>query len=127
MLLADKSKIIRDTLSELLSRIEGISKIVNNENANVLLQNVMELQPDIIVMDISFPNTDGIALVQEIKQKNPKQLIIVFTSYSFPQYRNKCSEAGADYFLDKSKNFVELVKIIKGITSQTKKISTIAL
>jgi len=51
-------------------------------------------------------------VLKTMKEKNLKSCVIVFTSYPYPQYRDKSLELGADYFLSKETDIKKLGKIL---------------
>jgi DNA-binding NarL/FixJ family response regulator len=72
------------------------------------------LKPDVIILDVQMRNGGGIELLKNIKQMNPTSHVIVLTNEAYPEIRNRCLDAGADYFFDKSTEYREMVTVLSG-------------
>ena len=70
-------------------------------------------KPDVVILDIRMPDGSGIDVLQTIKQGEPAPAVIVLTNYPYPAYRQKCLQAGADFFLDKSTEFDQIPELIE--------------
>ena len=66
------------------------------------LESVRELVPDVVILDIRMPGDSGIEVLEKMKKNVDPPVVIMFTNYPFPQYREKCRQAGAEFFFDKS-------------------------
>jgi DNA-binding NarL/FixJ family response regulator len=60
-----------------------------------------------------MPDGSGIDVLQNIKQGEAAPIVIILTNYPFPGYRQKCMQAGADFFLDKSTEFDQIPKLFE--------------
>jgi YesN/AraC family two-component response regulator len=65
------------------------------------LQKIGLSTPDLIFMDIKLPGENGLHLTQKIKAKYPEVVVIVLTSYDFPEYREAAFQYGANHFMVK--------------------------
>ena len=102
VLVVDDSGIVRDRLKDMLSEAtegEAIGQAKDQQEATELLR---DLNPEVMVLDIQMPGGSGIDLLHKVKRGQPPPLVIVLTNLSYPQYRKKCMDAGADFFFDKS-------------------------
>ena len=68
---------------------------------------------DLVVTDIRMPDGSGIDVLQNIKQGEATPMVIILTNYPYLGYRQKCLEAGADFFLDKSTEFDQIPKLFE--------------
>ena len=66
------------------------------------------LRPDLVFMDIRLPGENGFELTKKIKAKYPGIIVIIFTGYDLPEYRELCSQY-ADHFLSKSSSTTEKI------------------
>ncbi len=78
-------------------------------------QDIQRLRPEVVIVDLRMPG-DGIVLVRQLKAMAGMPIVIVLTNYSSPPYRQRSMEAGADYFLDKSTDQDELLRILYLLT-----------
>jgi DNA-binding response OmpR family regulator len=94
------------------------------EDAEELLDNLREFQPDYIVLDIILPKIDGFEIVKKIKSDSElsDKEIFIFTDLSDEDSRQRSLEMGADYvfFKDDFDTFQFAEKVIKIIGNQEK-------
>ncbi|MCK5343299.1 MAG: response regulator transcription factor [Candidatus Heimdallarchaeota archaeon] len=115
VLIADDSLIMRDRLSTLLSENENGIEITYAGNPSDTVRLIKKNKPDVIVLEIRMRGGFGIDVLQKIKKKNAAPVVIIFTSCSYPQYRKKCTETGADFFFAKSTDFDKIPEVLKKI------------
>ena len=108
----DDSEIIRERLKTMLSEVPKVETIDQAENPHEAIESVNKLHPDIVVMEVQMPGGSGIDLIRRIKTVKKAPKVIVLTNESYPQYRKRCFEAGADFFFDKSTEFGEVTKVL---------------
>ncbi len=120
VLVVDDSKIVRDRLVNLLDSIEGVDIVeqAGDGRSAILVNN--NLKPNVIILDIRMVETNGIQLLKKFKNNRSDQKIIMLTNFPYPQYRKKCFEEGADYFLDKSTEFDEVARIINRLVKKNR-------
>jgi DNA-binding NarL/FixJ family response regulator len=85
------------------------------EDVPQAVESVAKLRPDVVILDIQMPGGSGIDVLETIKKNKPSPIVIMFTNYPYPQYRNKCLAAGADFFFDKSLEFDALTDTLKNL------------
>ncbi len=74
-----------------------------------------EFKPDFVLLDLSLGKRSGLDVLKYIKKEKSNTKVIIVTNCNEAYYFRKCSEMGADYFIDKSKEFNELPKILNWI------------
>lgn len=116
--IADDSSIIRGRLVDLLSEREEIVIIGQAEQGSEATAAIRELQPDVVILDIRMPGGSGIDVLQDIKKEEPAPIVIMLTNYPYRQYRKKCMDAGADFFFDKSTQFDQVIRVLRGLTQR---------
>ena len=121
VLLADDHRIVIEGLKKLLEPEYDVVGTV--EDGRALMAAVGELQPDIVVADISMPHLNGIEAVRQIKETNPHIKVIMLTMHHDVQYAVRAFEAGASGFVLKVSASNELVtamsEALKGKTYVT--------
>ena len=75
-------------------------------------ESVLKLNPDVVILAFRMPKGNGIDVLKAIKITRPGTKVIIFTNFPYAQYRKKCLDAGADFFLDKSSEFNQIPGII---------------
>ena len=111
--IADDSLIVRERLVTMLDELAGIEIVGQAENVAEAISAIRQLQPDVVILDIRMPGGSGIDVLRTIKQDETAPIVIILTNYPYPGYRQKCMNAGADFFLDKSIEFDQIPKLFE--------------
>lgn len=113
VVLADDHRIIREGIRNLLDREPDIDVIGEaSDGREVILKN-QELQPDVLIMDITMPNLNGIDATRKIIKQNPETRIIALSMHSDHHFVAEMLQAGATAYLLKDCVYDELVQAIK--------------
>ena len=118
--IADDSTIVRERLITILSDIEEIDVVGQASKGDEAIELIEKLNPDVLVLDIRMPGVNGIETLQKIRETNLDIVVIMLTNYPYPQYKKKCLESGANYFLDKSNEFEKIPEILDQIREKSK-------
>ncbi|HBH83348.1 MAG TPA: response regulator [Bacteroidales bacterium] len=115
IVIADDSALWRDRIKSILIDINKVFVVGEAENGTDALKIIMEKEPDLAIIDIRMPEMNGIELLKKIRELKMNVKIIMLTNYPYPQYRKRCLEAGADYFLSKTEDFEQIETIVRDI------------
>ncbi len=118
--LVDDSLVIRQRLKRLLADVNEVQVIGESGEVQEATNAILEQKPDVVLLDIHLFNGNGIDVLQRLKRENPAPAVIILTNYPYPQYRQKCLEAGADFFFVKSTEFDQVVPALKQLIQQTR-------
>jgi DNA-binding NarL/FixJ family response regulator len=110
--LVEDSALIRERLLQLLAGLDGVEVVGDADNAVDAIAGIVAAAPDAVVLDIKLKNGSGIDVLKRIKQSLPSVTVIMLTNYATNEYRRRCLEAGAEYFLDKTNEFENLRGIL---------------
>jgi DNA-binding NarL/FixJ family response regulator len=113
--IVDDHKIFRTGLEVVLNGISNFKVIGSYSDGKSLWQGLSEELPDIIFMDIKLSDETGIELTQKVKQKYSSVKIIALTMFGEIEYFNEMVNAGADGFLIKNTDILELKKAVVNI------------
>ena len=113
--ISDDSAIIRERLVTVALDQPDIAVVGQAENAPRPLAALRQTRPDVVILDIRMPGGNGIEVLREVKKLDPAPKVIMFTNYAHAQYRKKCEELGADFFLDKSTEFDRLPQALEQV------------
>lgn len=121
ILIVEDAVIIIKQLHILLSDKRHALTIQTANTAELGLQMIKKQVPDILILDIKLPGISGIELYNQFKLQfpNARPLTIFLTNMPNPIYRQACLNSGADFFLDKSRDFLLLPEIIDQHIQQT--------
>ena len=111
--IADDSLIVREHLVTMLDELVGVEIVGQAENVAEAIGGIRNVQPDVVILDIRMPDGSGIDVLQNIKQGGAAPMVIILTNYPYPGYRQRCLNAGADFFLDKSTEFDQIPKLFE--------------
>jgi CheY-like chemotaxis protein len=113
ILIVDDAPFILERLALLISEYSPdcyVRSAVTAEDGLLLFE---ETIPDILILDINLPGMNGIEMLKRIrKNSSAKPIIIMLTNNTIADYREACLALGANYFLDKSKDFLMLTTVI---------------
>lgn len=102
VLLVDDQDLFRQGLSDLLDLEDDLAIIGQARNGYEAIEQVAQLQPDVVLMDIRMPVCDGVVATREIHQRYPWIRILVLTTFDEDEYICKSLQAGALGYLLKS-------------------------
>jgi DNA-binding NarL/FixJ family response regulator len=113
--IADGSSLVRERLAELISAVGDVELVGQADNARGTILAIQRLQPDVAIMDIRMAGGDGLRVLETVKAGESPPVVIVLAAFPYPQHRQKCLEAGAEYFLDKATEFDQIAKVLRGV------------
>jgi DNA-binding NarL/FixJ family response regulator len=102
VLLADDHALVRAGIRALLNRIEGVDVIAEVGDGLEALRLIEELQPDIVLLDITMPGLSGLGVLEESKKRFPGLRVIILTVHEAGEYAMQALRAGAAGYLPKS-------------------------
>ena len=114
--IVDDSAIVRMRLAEMLVAGADVTVVGQAGTVAAALQDIPRLQPECVLLDIHLPDGDGISVLKAVKRMTPTPTVVMVTNYTDEYYRQRCEVAGADFFLDKSKQFDEIPGILRELT-----------
>ena len=122
ILVVDDVPIVRERVVDLLSDAVPIGTVAQADAAKSAMEAVVDVKPQIVVLDISIPGTNevrnGIDVLKWIKRHNPSIYVVMLTNFGYLEYREECERSGAFAFLDKSREFDKLPDVIEQIISK---------
>ena len=106
--ISDDSATVRERLVTMALDLPEVDVVGQADDAPRSLGAIRQTRPDVVILDIRMPGGNGIEVLREVKKMNPAPRVIMLTNYAYAQYREKCEEAGADFFFDKSTEFDQI-------------------
>lgn len=123
IILADDHALLRSGLRLLLQSDPSI-EIVGEASDGLSLLHVLETKvADVIILDLSMPNMDGIQCIKEIKSRGYKSKIVVLTMHEDENYIVKVMHAGAMAYVQKGAVDTEIFEAIRNVQANKTYIS----
>jgi len=113
LFIADDSEMMRERIREMVLTVEGVELVGEAGDVRTSIKGILDLKPDVVILDIRMPGGSGLDVLRGVKGHVDAPLIIVFTNYPFPEYKEMAMKLGADYFFDKSKEFDEVQRVLE--------------
>lgn len=111
--LADDNAGFRRALRILLSLEPGLTVIGEAANGRDAVAQILQLRPDIAILDLVMPELDGLAATRQIRQNAPTVQVIIVTMYGTEDYGQRALAAGALGYLPKECASTELLITIR--------------
>ncbi len=115
ILVVDDHAIVREGLCALLRTEPDLEVVGQAADGSEAIAQAKKLQPDVILLDLVMPRTDGVQAIKEIMLDNPQSRILVLTSFAEDDLLFPAIKAGAHGYLLKDSSPQELLQAIKEI------------
>lgn len=111
--LADDHKILRESLVILLSQKDNIEVVGAAGDGQEAYRKILELQPDIAVLDISIPRLNGLDLAERLRTELPGVKVVILTMHKSGEFVSKALCAGVRGYVLKDNALEELIECIE--------------
>jgi two-component system response regulator NreC len=113
LMLVDDHEVVRSGLRMLLASESDLDIIGEAGTAEEAIASILDLKPDVVLMDIGLPDKSGIEATKEIKAKLPDVAVVALTIHEDAEYFFKMLDAGASGYVPKRAAPEELVSAIQ--------------
>jgi len=117
IILAEDHETIRDGLKLLVNSRSDMEVVGEADNGTTALQLAEEFSPDVVVMDISMPELNGLQATKKLKDKSPQVKVLILTRHSEPGYLQELLQAGASGYVLKQSKSEELIRAILAVAA----------
>ncbi len=117
VLIADDHAIVRRGLRLLMEQTDDLEVAGEAENGVQIVQKVREAPPDVVLMDISMPDRNGIDALKMIRKEFPRLPVLIVSMYPEDQYAVRAMKAGAaGYFCkcDEPEQLLAAIRLVAG-------------
>lgn len=115
ILLADDHQILRDGLRSMIENEEGMSVVAEAGDGRQAVRLAKEFKPDVVIMDISMPDLNGIDATRKIVRSLPGVKVLALSMHSDRRFVLGMLEAGAVGYLIKNCAFNELASAVRSV------------
>ena len=113
-MIADDSDAIRQLLKDIISL--GEHELVDEaKDGAEAVEKFNAIKPDLLLLNLTMPEKDGLTVLKEIKGTNPDAKIIILSGDDSKEMVNQCLEAGAVSFISKPFDFDQVLKTLEEI------------
>jgi DNA-binding NarL/FixJ family response regulator len=122
ILIVDDQEYMRKLVAQFLSRNEEVAIIGEASSGDDAIEKARERHPDVVLLDMSMPNTSGVEVAKRIKSEMPDMRVYFFSAYDVENLKNMVNIAPADGFIQKSSLKTELYQMVSDEVERRKKI-----
>ena len=115
ILIADDHALMRQGLRQLCEQIGGFTVVADVASGAGSVDLARTLLPDVILMDLTMPDVDGVEAMRRIIQENPAARVVALTMYRHEQYLLDAVRAGARAYLLKTVDAGEMIAAILAV------------
>ncbi len=115
IIIADDHAMVRDGVKNLVGQNGELEVVAEASSGTEALEMFNRLQPDLIVLDISLPDMNGMEVSRAILAANPDANIVILSMYEDEDYISRCLEYGVKGYVVKNESGSELDNAIKTV------------
>jgi len=115
IVLADDHALVRHGIGQALQQEQGMEIVGQASDGRSTITMARELVPDVVVMDISMPDLNGIDAAREIRKETPDVKVVALSMHTTLKHITEMFRAGAAGYLLKGCDFAELVRAIRTV------------
>ncbi|NLX21005.1 MAG: response regulator transcription factor, partial [Phycisphaerae bacterium] len=117
LLVVDDHGLVRDSLSVMLDREKDFTIVGTAENADDAISKVLQLKPDLVLMDIDMPGISCFDAVQIIRSRSPQTKFILVTAYEHDEHLEQALRVKVNGFVLKSEGLASLAAAIRDVAA----------
>jgi two-component system, NarL family, nitrate/nitrite response regulator NarL len=117
VLIVDDEPLFVEMIQAMLSADGGIEVVATARDGRAAVRLAAELDPDVIVMDVSMPVMDGIDATSRIREQDPEACILILTGGTMPSDIARARQAGAAAYITKDRIATDLIAEIRRLGS----------
>lgn len=117
VLLADDHKILREGLRLLLQQQPDIEVVAEADSGKEAVRKSLELRPEVVIMDISMKDQNGMDATRELKSNHPEIQVLCLSVHREAHLITSMLEAGASGYLVKTSAARELIEAVRAVAS----------
>lgn len=123
VLLADDHAMVRDGLKALLKTCSDIEVVEAVGNGREAVRRVIELKPEVAILDVAMPDLNGIEAASMLRERCPETRIVMLSMHSSSEHVYRALEAGAAGYLLKESAGEEVVSAVRAVYAGRKYLS----
>lgn len=117
VLIADDHYVVRMGLTALIETESDLQVVGEAADGNQVVELYKKLKPDLVLMDLRMPRSDGIAAIRKIREQFPTARILMLTTYDGDDDIHKALTAGAGGYLLKNSTRESLIPALRAVAA----------
>lgn len=109
--IVEDSETMRESLRSMLSEFHDVRIVGYAADELGAIEHINALLPDVVILDLNLQSGSGVAVLKNIKKYHAKIKVMVLTNCNGELYVDACKRANADYFFDKSFQFMQVREV----------------
>jgi DNA-binding NarL/FixJ family response regulator len=118
ILLVDDSAIFLESLASFLATESSVAIVGRASSGHAAQEQVQQMQPDLVLMDLSMPYMNGLEVTRHIKAWPGAPYVIIVTLYDSAEHRAAATAAGADSYLAKAELRTQLLPLLARLSTE---------
>ena len=109
--IVEDSEAMRESLRSMLSEFHTVRIAGYAADEMDAVEQINALLPDVVILDLNLQSGSGVAVLKNIKKRHGEIKVMVLTNCNGELYVDACKRANADYFFDKSFQFMQVREV----------------
>jgi DNA-binding NarL/FixJ family response regulator len=118
ILLVDDNAQFLESAARALTAVPSIEIAGRALSGHEALEQVTQLQPDLVLMDVAMPNMNGLEATRHIKARPNAPRVVILTLHDAPEYRAAAEAVGADDFVSKAEFDAQVLPLIHALRDE---------
>lgn len=117
LVVVDDHPVVRHGLVAMLRYERDMQVVGEAENGVEAVNHILELVPDVVLLDLNLPKMSGIEVMRQVRAQQPRVRFLVLTTYDTDEYIGPALEAGAQGYLLKDATPDELTRAVRSLAA----------
>lgn len=125
IIVADDQDIVRYAVKIMVEKTTSMRVVADTGDGSAVLKLCREYNPDLLLLDITLPNRDGMSILKQAKKESRDLKVLIFSAYDESKYAIRALKAGASGYLNKQNSTNNLLPAMECVLGGNKYISPV--